>query len=360
MRSISAVLVLLALSACDRTKNSQPSAPAAPAVEVREVAAADGYGADGDIVNSVAFWSHPSINYQSLLIAATDDGVKAYNIESGEEVASAPVAATKVAVFYLGAGAKAQGYAIGRTGDVYTAFAIANDAPSLAPLVVTGASPGADAFCIGGGVLYEAASGGLAARDISVMTGGVLIGEARKVAETPGVIACHVDDRSGDIVTISKDGAIKRVDPDTGESFGLAFVDGAAATASALFLMTTPEPLNAPGGAVAVLDGESGVIRLFDLADGDALGAVRIKSTFDLGAVATAKTIAAGFGNYGGVYRDGALAVVTAGDGAPIRLAPWNGVLDALKLTLGENVDPRTPQPATETERVIDIEFAQP
>lgn len=355
MRSISVVLALLAVSACD---DARKTAPAAPAIEVREVAAADGYGAAGETVNAVAFWSHPSVNFQSLVIAASEGGVKGYNIESGEEVASAPGGATDLAVFYLGAGATAQGYAIARVGDAYAVYAIANDAPALAPLAVTGPAPGADAFCVSGGNLYEAGGDRLSVRDIAVLTGGAVIGEARTIAEAPGVVACHVDDRSGDIITVSKDGAIRRVDPLTGESFGLAYVD--RAVASALFLMTTKEPENASGGALAALDGASGVISLFDLADGHALGAVRLKSTFDLDAVASAKTIAAGYGNYGGVYRDGALAVVTAGGGAPIRLVPWNGVLDTLALTPGENVDPRTPQPEAEDERVIDIELTQP
>ncbi len=360
MRMISAVLAIIALSACERSKNTAEDAPAAPALEIREVAAADGYGANGDIVNAVAFWSHPSVNFQSLLIAATDNSVKAFSIESGEEAASAAGGASKVEVFYLGAGPTAQGYAIARAGDAYAVYSIANEAPALSPLTVAGGAPGADAFCISGGALYEAGDDRLAAREFAIMTGGAVISEARKIADAPGVVACHVDDRTGDVIVIARDGAIRRVDPDTGESFGLAFVDGASTAASAMFLMTTPEPENALGGAVAVLDGESGVISLYDLTDGHALGAVRIKSTFDLDAVAAAKTFAAGYGNYGGVYRNGALAVVTAGDGAPIRLAPWNGVLDALKLTPGENVDPRTPQPEAETERVIDIEFAQP
>ena len=358
MRSITFLAVLLSLAACERAKHDQPAAPAAAAVDAREVAAADGYGAAGETVNAVAFWSHPSVNFQSLLIAAGDGGVKAYNIETGDLSASAPGAASDVAVFYLGAGASAQGYAIARSGDSYAMYAIDNDAPALAPLAVTGAPPGADAFCASSGVLYEAGRDLLSAREIAVLTGGAVIGEARKVADAPGIAACHVDDRSGDVIVIGADGAIRRVDPATGESFGLAFVD--PATASALFLMTTPEPENGAGGAVMMLDGANGVVSLYDLVDGHALGAVRVKSTFDLDAVAAARTIAAGYGNYGNVYRDGALAVVASGAGAPIRLVPFNAVMDALKITPGENVDPRTPQPAADLEQVIDIEFAQP
>ncbi len=359
MRLTAAVLALLAVAACERAKKEEP-APTAPSIEVREVAAADGFGEAGDAVTAVAFWSHPSVNFESLLIAATDAGVKAYSIETGEAVASAVGVVSDISVFYIGAGATAQGYAIARSAGAYSIHAIANDAPALTPLAVSGDAPGADAFCVSGGLLYEAGSGKLAARDIAIMTGGAVIGDARTVAEAPGVTACHIDDRSGAVITIGEDGAIKRIDPKTGESFGLAFIGNGEASATSLFLMTTAEPENAPGGALAVLDSESGVISLFDLTDGHSLGAIRIKSTFDLDAVASAETIAAGYGNYGGVYRDGALAVVTKGDGAPIRLAPWNGVLDALKLTPGENVDPREPQPAAADELLIDIEFKQP
>lgn len=360
MRLTFAALALLAVAACGRFKKEEPAAPAAPAIEVKEVAAADGFGDPADEVRAVAFWSHPSVNFQSLLLAATDKGLSAYSIETGEAVAAAEGVFSDLSVFYLGGGAAAQGFALARSQDAYSILSIANDAPALSPLAVTGAKPGADAYCMSNGVLYEAGNGKLAARDIAIMTGGAVISDARIVADAPGIAACHVDDRSGDVITISEDGAVKRVDPKTGESFGLAFIDGGKADESALFLMTTAEPENAPGGALAVLDGASGVVTLFDIRDGHMLGAVRIKSTFDLDAVAAAKTIAAGYGNYGGVYRDGALAVVTSGDGAPIRLAPWNGVLDALKLTLGENVDPREPQPAAADELLIDIEFAQP
>lgn len=348
----------LALAACDRGAKTEPAAPAP--VDVREVAAADGYGSASEKVRAAAFWSHPSVNFQSLIIAASDQGLNAYNIETGELAAFVKAPAEDIKITYIGAGPSAVAYAITRNGKAYEVYSIANDATALSPLASTGGEAGADAYCVSGGVLYEAGANKLVARDISILTGGVVIGDAREIASLPGAAACHVDDRTGDVITISNDGAIKRIDPKTGESFGLAFVTGPGPGPSALFLMMTPEPENANGGAIAVLDEESGVISLFDLIDGHALGAVRIKATFDLDAVASATTIAAGYGNYGSVYRDGVLAVVTAGGGAPIRLAPWNGVLAAFNLTLGENVDPRSPQVEDLNERVIDIEFKQP
>jgi hypothetical protein len=361
MRSAALVLSFLALAACGGPKSEAPPAAPAAAIDVREVAAADGYGEAGETVTAVAFWSHPSVNFQGLILASTATGLKAFNIETGAVAASSEGnAADALAVAYSGTGPQAQGYAVMQAAGAYAFYAIGNDTPSLTPLTATNTAAGAPAFCVSGARLYEAGNDKLSARDLSLSPESVSIGDARVVAEVDGVIACHVDDRSGDVITISRDGAIKRVTPSSGEAFGLTLVNDLKPGASALFLMTTAEPENEPGGAVAVLDGPNGVIRLFDLIDGHALGAVRIKATFDLDAVVSAKTIAAGYANYGGVYRDGALAVVTQGDGAPIRLAPWNGVLAALNLPIEENVNPRDPHPAGKVEDVLSIDIKQP
>jgi hypothetical protein len=185
------------------------------------------------------------------------------------------------------------------------------------------------------------------------------IGAPSEFAAIAGAIACEVDNRNGDVFVISGDGSIRRISSANGESSGVAFASGNV-DAYALMLMAPATAENAAGGALLVLDAPNGVISVYDIVDGHAIGAFRIKSTFDLDAVASAKTIGAGFGNYGGVYRDGAVAVVTGGDGAPVRLAPWNGVLDALNATRGEAVDPRSPQAATADEGFLSIELKQP
>ena len=362
-RPLLSAAALIALAACEKGDKAPPPGPALPAVEVSEVAAADGYGEPGAKVNAVAFWSHPSVNFESLLLAATDAGVEAFAIETGEKVGAVeqgPVDA--LAVIYSGNGAAAEGYVVAGRPTGYEFYRVDNLTRALSPTSVASAAPRAGAFCAGRSsgamTLYEIANDGLSRRVIEPRENGLALGDPEPVATTGG-IACHVDDRTGAVIAIAADGAIKRIDPATGEAFGLAF-GGANATSSTIFLMTTVEPDNAAGGAIALLDGASGVISLFDLVDGHAMGAVRVKATFDLGAVAAATTIAAGYGNYGGVYRDGALAIVTNDGGAPIRLAPWNGVLDAVKQPLGENVDPRAPQSATEDVSVIEIDLIEP
>ncbi|HNR76148.1 MAG TPA: hypothetical protein PKM48_03400 [Parvularculaceae bacterium] len=354
---------LIALSACGKGEKEPQQAPERPSIEVSEVAAADGYGAPGETVNAVAFWSHPSLTFESLLLVATDAGVEALNIETGEQVdAIAQGAVSALSVVYTGSGAGAEAYVVAGRPNGYEFYSIDNASRSLAPVKVESGAPRAGAFCAGRAgddlALYEISNGDVSERAIDLRDSGLALGDPRKIISMRAH-SCHVDDRTGDVIIIARDGGIHRLDPKTGETFGLAF--GAAdATATALFLMTTAEPENAPGGAVGLLDGETGVISLFDLADGHALGAVRVKSTFDLEAVASATTMAAGYGNYGGVYRDGALAVVTTGDGAPIRLVPWNGVLAAISQPLGETVDPRAPQAVDDDAPVIEIDLIEP
>jgi outer membrane protein assembly factor BamB len=348
------LLFAAALAACERPPKPPEPAP----VEVTEVAAADGFGAEGAAVAAVAFWSHPTLSFQSLVIAAGDDGLQALNIETGDAVWSGgPAGAKQVEVFYEGGA----GYLLASDGVAYRAAAIDNATRALSPLAVANAAAGAG-FCVGprGGrtALYEiGAAGDVAWRAIAVAGSNLTLGAPQKVAGAGRVRFCHVDARDGGLITIAADGAIRRIDAATGEAFGLAIADGAI-DSTAVVLKTRED--GGGGGQIAVLDGAAGIIRVFDLADGRPIGAVKVKSTFDLDAVASAKAIAAGYGNYGAVYRDGALAVLAEGGGAPIRLVPWNGVLSALAQPLGETVDPRAPNPIVEEEDILSIEFKEP
>ena len=172
-RTIFAAVSLIALAACGKGGKGSDPAPTEPSVAVSEVAAADGYGAPDAKVNAVAFWSHPSVNFESLLLAATDKGLEAFNIETGETAAEANGAATDgLTVFYDGVGAKAEGFAVVRQNGAYAFYAISNEAPSLNPVSLENAAPVADAFCVGGGALYEAGETGLAARALTISSTG--------------------------------------------------------------------------------------------------------------------------------------------------------------------------------------------
>ncbi|MCA8896558.1 MAG: hypothetical protein KDA48_14965, partial [Amphiplicatus sp.] len=66
-----------------------------------------------------------------------------------------------------------------------------------------------------------------------------------------------------------------------------------------------------------------------------------------------------GYGNFGGVYRDGVLALATDGDTPHVRLAPLNGALDSLSTPMGETADPRalSPQEPADDGLIIDVDL---
>lgn len=355
-------LALAALiAACDRKPDGPIPDPDIKAPAVAEVAAADDYGAPGAAVADVAFWSHPSVAFESLLFAATPSAVTAYSVETGEASFEIPGGAEAIEVFYAGEGAGAQGYILAAGGGAYRLYTIYQDGRGFNPAVMANAGSSAGVFCIGGGAapaVYEASGGKLSARSLTIVANGAELGDARALADVPDAIGCDVDPLTDEIVTASRDGAIRRVDPATGTVFGLALPQDLAPAASGL-AVARGEAGEAQG-QVALLDAKSGVVSLFDAKDGHALGAVRVKATFDLDAIESASRIVVGSANYGGVYRDGALAVVASGEGAPVRLVPWNGVMGALSLPVAAVVDPRAPAGAAPEEDAISIELIEP
>lgn len=358
MRFAPLMIAAVLLVACDRKGAPPEPAPALPAAEV---AAADAFGSPGETVTDVAFWSHPSIAFESLLLSAGDAGVRADRIETGEAIFEIPGGSDAVEVLYAGVGASATGYLLAAGDGAMRLFRIHQDGSGYDPVALADAASSANAFCAGGGAapkLYEIAGGELSVRMLTIIANGAELGAARALAAADNAIGCHVDPMTEAVILVSRDGAIRRVDPSSGAVFGIALPDGLAPVSSALAFGR--DEAGAPVSQVALLDQASGKISVFDASDGHALGAVRIKATFDLGAVTAASRIVIGAANYGGVYRDGALAVVTTGEGAPVRLVPWNGVMGALSLAFPAVTDPRAPAGAPPAEDVISIDVIEP
>lgn len=361
MRITPVLAAAAVLAACERKPDGPVPDPGVAAPTVADVAAADAYGAPGEAVADVAFWSHPSVAFESLLVAATADSIAAYRIETADPAFMIPDGADDIDVLYAGEGASAQGYLLAASNGAYRLYAINQDGAGFTPVAIANADAGGGVFCAGGGAsaaVYEASGRKLSARALTIAADGAGLGAARALADIPNAIGCNVDPLTDEIIAVSSDGAIRRVDSRTGAVFGLALPQNAAPSSSGL--AAGRNETGEAQGQVALLDAASGVVSLFDANDGHALGAVRIRATFDLEAVATASVIAVGSANYGGVYRDGALAVVTSGDGAPVRLVPWNGVMGALSLPVAAAIDPRAPEGPAAEEGVISIEVIEP
>lgn len=361
MRFSASLALVALLAACERKPEEPIPDPDVNAPVAADVAAADAYGAPGADVADVAFWSHPSVAFESLLIAATAEAVTANSIETGELAFEIPGGADEVEVFYAGEGAGAQGYLLAADDGAYRLYTIYQDGRGFNPLALANAGSPAGVVCAAGGAapaIYEAADGKLSARSLAIVANGAELGDARSIADIPDAIGCNVDPLTDEIVTVSGGGAIRRVDPATGAVFGLALPQDVEPSASGLAVARNEA--GEAQGQVALLNAKSGVVSLFDAKDGHALGAVRVKATFDLDAIESASRIVIGSANYGGVYRDGALAVVASGDGAPVRLVPWNGVMGALSLPVAGVIDPRAPEGAAPEDDAIAIELIEP
>ncbi len=377
----------LALAACDRAAKapSEPSdtgsADAASsradgiAPDVQRVAASDTIGAGLSEIAGIAFWTHPTLSFEGLVIAATGDGLVGLVIENGAEAARvAGFAATGVAVSYVGEGQSAQGYAVAAVdGDpAFKFYAIDNVTREflLKPTMFI-AEKTDGGFCFGRTAdgdelaLHQTTSAGLTSHALSFSSGGIAASDVVRRPFERGLVDCVVDDASGDVYALDAEGGIVRFgDGKQGErpssdrgsarraykrgSIGLVLSDVTADAGDVDEVSAVPAGPIDRRIAIARLNSGNGVVDVLDGETGSSLGAVRLGETFDDKGVAKSATLGVGYGNFGGVYRDGVLAlVVVEEDGASaIRLAPWGGVSAALGQAPGTPVDPRTPRPA--------------
>lgn len=361
MRLNAAMIAAFALAACGRNAETPAPAPEPSTPEFQEVAAADSFGAPGERVMDVAFWSHPAVAFESLLIAATRDKVSAYRLETGEARFEISGGAERIDVFYAGEGQKAVGYLLASGDGADRLYAIDQDGSGFKQLSIATSGGLAREHCLGNGAspeLYELTADLVSMRSVRIVANGAEFSSPSSIADVSGAIACSVNPLANEVIVTSEDGSIRRVDPSSGAIFSLALPQDLKPIAAAL--ATGRNETDETVAQIVLLDAGGAMLRLFDSKDGHAIGAVRVKATFDLEAVETATRIKIGSANYGGVYRDGALAIVTEGDGAPVRLVPWNGVMGALSIPVAAVVDPRIPGGESAEDSVISIEVIEP
>ena len=324
---LAAFLVLISAIACDRQGSSPGDNDQSEPVEVdagttadaedstiREVAATDEYGDGLNGVAAVAFWSHPSISFNSLIIAGHDEGLTAYNIESGEEVASIDgFDVVDLALAYRGTGTEAVGYLAVATADENDPMRFyeidnANSAFILKPTVFVARSAGATGYCLGalplqGGLtLVQTREEGVTIFPLTISDAG--ISSANGASLTWPAEDCAID-AVGDFYAVDSAGNIKKGLSDDHEIILGAAVPGA----SHMALVAKANDDGAKMTTAVILD-ESATAHLVDLDEAHVKGAVRMRDTFDVKALEKVSAMAVGYGNYGAVYRDGALAFV--------------------------------------------------
>lgn len=372
MRHCTIFIAILAvtLAGCgnrDQNTEQQEQETSAPAftAEKKFVAATDEYGLGLSDVTSIAFWSHPKIVFNSLVIAGHGDGITLFNIEDGATVSSVEgFRVTDLEVGYIGKGAAAIGYLAVATddeNDPVRFYQISNADRSLqllSTIFVAAADENAK-ICLGsnktdGLALGRSRPQGTTILPLTFSTAGVSSSDG--FSSTSKTLDCAFDE-NGAIYAVDTDGNIVTL-----KQGGVSTLIGNAVPNPTTIAVSTKE--NEAGNnqsRLIVLD-DAGRAHLFDANDGHAVGAIGMRDTFDITALESVTSLAVGQGNYGGIYRDGALAFVD-GDatGAPIKLAPWGGVIRELDLSLGTTVNPRGQVPVLEEdEAVISIDLVQP
>ena len=348
MRIVTAAIALIALAACgreiDETAGEAPTA--APETDFIEVPASDSLPGLAATPTGVAFWRHPSLAFNSMMIVAGADGVGGYNIEDGVEIwRIAGVEAGGVAVSYLGRGPAARGLVAvyDQSESVFSLYAVNNATRAFSPIAgeipVRGNVRG---FCFGRAI--EASEPALHIVQRGKLTTYAITAEDTFVTARAGgaekindkITACAVDVDGS--VLLAGGGKIERV---VGNA-GVAIANGAPATPAAMnVVLTTGDDETPIVGVIAALDGETGALHLFDRNDGAGLGAIRISATDELEAVTAATSMGATSANLGALYRNGAIALGVGGEAPSVRLIPAGALFNAVGVAEGDAVNPR-------------------
>lgn len=335
-----------------------------------EVDATDQLGPLTSPVSDIAFWTHPRLPFRGMVLAAAADGVTAFNIEDGSKVASIDgLDAKGLNVVYGGDGENALGViiALERATGAIRFFSVDNASQRLAEMSVANMPGGsAAAFCAGpqheGPQQIIALLGKTIKTETFIIKPNSIVFKSATTTRAPEeTTACVVDPIDGSVFVATHSGKIFHLSG--GKISAKPFVTlpftNVAAIGLALNGLVEGGPTDQCCGELAVLNPDDASVHLFDRDDGTALGSVRIVSSYDVEGVATATAMGVGYGNFGAIYRDGVLALATDGDKPAVRLAPFNGVMDAIASPMGPTADPRSLSPHRKKDNnlVIDVDI---
>jgi len=342
-------------------ENEIPPSPAQ--TDAANVPASDSLPGLTAAPSGIAFWVHPNVAFNSLIIVASTDGVVSYNVEDGNEVSRIPgVNAQGAAVSYLGFGPAAAGVLAFFDADTgaFKLYGVDNVSRAFLPIKGGPAIGGAvQGFCFGraqeaaGPALFVVQKAKFTIFNFEAGEDGVGVASTSVIDAPDDTASCAVD-IDGVVLVASASGDIFRLDG--GAGFDAPFTEAAMTAASDLSVLsfTTPEG-SAPSliGQIALLDQASGIVHLFDREDGHALGAAAIAASDDIEGVSAATAMGVTGANLGGLYRNGAIALGVGGAAPSIRLIPLNGVINALSLPEGEPVNPRGTVPEAQDEGLV-------
>ncbi len=360
LAALASISALALLAACDRaadeTTPEAAQAPAqteAPAATARvEAVISDELPGISAAATGLAFWEHPSMPFNSLLIVANQDGVVAYNMENGSEVSRVDgFSAEGAAVSYFGLGARAAGIAafIDAGAGAFRLFGVDNETRAFLPLEGAPAITGeVRDFCFGRSpkgatpTLFIVQETGVQFYNLAADADGVAV-SAEGVIDTPGnLMRCAVD-QEGALTLLADNGAVFRLDSDQAFEAPLAKAEIEQPGDIAVVRSMVGEGEDAAvKEQILVLDVADGALHVFNRDSGRPLGIVAYKGTDALSGVDRANVLGVSSANLGALYRNGILAFAAQGEEGPIvRITPASSLANALSLEVGEAVSPR-------------------
>lgn len=361
---------LLLLAACGQ-KAEAPARDAAPAPEPVSAAApvSDELPGLSAPATGIAFWDHPTLAFNGMMLVASAAGVTAYNMEDGAEVGAADgFNAQGLDVSYFGFGPAAAGLAVFFDADAsaFRFYGVDNTSRALIPLDgaidLRGAVRG---FCLGRAIdtafptLFVINKGEVRLFNLQPATGGVeMTGEF--AFEAPDDARSCTVASDGVLLLAADNGAVYRVTDDN--PFKTPFAKAAIEAAGDLSeVRWTDETSGAQSKLILFADRQTGAVSAFDSASGALKGTVSFTATDESAGVAAAPAFAAASLNLGALYRTGAIAFAAeAADGPSIRLAPLDALLNALEITGGVPASPRGALPEDKKAPALDMVFERP
>ena len=355
------------LIACERAEESADHAPApAPRVEIPVSDELPGLAAPA---TGIAFWEHPALSFNSMMIVANAEGAVAYNIEDGTEVARIDgVDASGAAVTYVGRGDQAAGVLAlhDRAENAFRFYGVDNASRALPP-IEGGPETGSAirGFCFGRAetrdapTLFVLRSGAISIFNFEAAPDGLALVNELEIDAVGNLAACAVN-RDGVLIAATDDGVIYRIDGPNAYADPLAETSISETGGLALLYarLEGEDGAASVSGQILLFDEADGAIHVFDSDDGTALGVAAASATAQIDGVSSGSTMAATGANLGALYRNGVIAIGTETEGdatatAAVRLIPYNGLMNALSLPESAPVSPRGANAAEEEDNTL-------
>lgn len=385
MRKILTLFVALGVGAsgCDRFDAADKEAQAAAETETQAPRATDQYDLkqptniqeipvvdrfalkDGSAVTDIAFWSHPTLAFSSTVLVGTEQSFSAFAIERGTLTGEINQRVDSFDVIYPD-NSNLVVSVDGETGTL-TTFKLDPIDQSIAVVRYQQEEQFSSATALCMATVFPANSSrenldaiGFMLTPESIISIQILdypdfqVEVSESVPNTNQLTDCAIEPSTLEPVFLSSNGDIYS-DPNGSPittTQGAAFLGIVAKT-------NTSDEL--PENSIIVLSNDQGVVFFLDATTGAALGAVTFAKSFDFDPVTLTQAMGVGYGNYGAVYRDGAIALSSTVDGVSgVNLIPFNAVADRLGFELGGQVDPRRPMTDAEEAFTIEISPTQP